>query len=505
MISDIKFYARLFLRRLPLILVIFVVVSGVGLWLAVSLPKVYTSSARLLVEAPQIPTNLAASTVQTSAGEQLEVIRQRLLTRANLIDLARRHGVFADVGQMSPDEIVAQMRRRTNFNSNSRSQATVMTISFDARSGRIAAAVVNDYVTSILDENVRLRTGIAGNTLDFFEQEVERLGVELDNRSAQIVAFQNANINALPEGQSFRQSRLVSLQERLVQIHREIEQIDTQREDLIALFEATGRVSRDGGQMSPAERQLAQAEDELAQAMLVYSATNPRVRILQAQVERLAASLPTTAETDSETGSSALDARLEEIAERKSDLTGQIDAIETEMARLEEAIDATPANAIALEGLRRDYENVLLQYNHARRSLADAATGERIELTSQGQRISVIEQATEPSEPTSPNRKMIAAGGAAAGLGAGLGLVVLLEFLNSAIRRPVELTRSLGIMPLGTIPYITTRAERTRRMVMGFAGGTAAICVVLGALYIFHTQYMPLDLAWAQAQTRLGL
>jgi hypothetical protein len=64
---------------------------------------------------------------------------------------------------------------------------------------------------------------------------------------------------------------------------------------------------------------------------------------------------------------------------------------------LEDAIARTPLNAITLQGLERDYENIRVQYDSAVARLAQASTGERIELTSRGQRITLIEAANVPS------------------------------------------------------------------------------------------------------------
>ena len=78
---NLAFYWSLFLRRLPVMTALFVgcvVIAGVS---ALKLPPTYTTSARLLVEGPQIPDSMVSSTIRTEAQEQLQVIEQRLLTR----------------------------------------------------------------------------------------------------------------------------------------------------------------------------------------------------------------------------------------------------------------------------------------------------------------------------------------------------------------------------------------------------------------------------------------
>jgi hypothetical protein len=71
--STIKFYLALILRRLPVMALIVILAVGMGVAIAVQLPNVYSTSARLLVVGAEIPDELASSTVRTEAAEQLDV------------------------------------------------------------------------------------------------------------------------------------------------------------------------------------------------------------------------------------------------------------------------------------------------------------------------------------------------------------------------------------------------------------------------------------------------
>ena len=118
-----------------------------------------------------------------------------------------------------------------------------MRISFEARSGVIAANVVNEYVTLVLEENVRFRRARTEGTLEFFEQEVQRLSRDVDSKSAAIVLFKAENAGALPENQSYRLGRQTLLQERLSRLERDMAGIQKQRRDILAVYETTGRVT----------------------------------------------------------------------------------------------------------------------------------------------------------------------------------------------------------------------------------------------------------------------
>jgi polysaccharide chain length determinant protein (PEP-CTERM system associated) len=506
--SDMRFYWTLLLRRLPVMATIFIVFSVVGIGLSLTLPSRYEASARLLVESAQIPDELAASTVRTAATEQLQIIEQRLLTRANLIDIANQFGIFAQTRRLSPDEVVQQMRELTSISTFSgRDRATFMTISFDANNPDLAAGVVNQFVTLVLNQDSVRRQGLAEQTLDFFEQEVVRLGQELDSRSAAIVAFKEQNQDALPENLDFRVRRQSNLQDQVIAATRERASLSEQRNRLMAL----GSVQQGASvQISPAQQTLNAAEAELEQALTVYSDTNPRIRVLRARIAQLAAAVEAErgGEAPSDGPSTArviFDLQMAEIDQRSTNIDAQIERAEAEIERLRIAIERTPEIAIRLDALERDYQNALSQYNLAVANQAKAQTGERIEVLSKGERISVIEQATPPSEPSSPNRPLIAGGGVALGLAFAVAFFLLLELTNRTIRRPGDLVSGLTIQPLATIPYLETAAGRTRRRAMQIGMIGSLVGGVSFVLWAVHVYYLPLDLLARNLMNSLGL
>ena len=101
---DLKFYLSRFLRRLHYFVVIAVAVSALGITVAYILPPVSRAQATLLVESPQIPDGLAASTVEAQIPETLRIVQQRLTTRANLLDMSRRLGILPPAPDASETE-----------------------------------------------------------------------------------------------------------------------------------------------------------------------------------------------------------------------------------------------------------------------------------------------------------------------------------------------------------------------------------------------------------------
>ncbi|WP_428515113.1 GumC family protein [Roseovarius sp.] len=516
--SEMKYYVSIFLRRLHYFLIVSVAIAAISVIAAFTLPPAYESQTRLLLEGPQIPSELASSTVMVGLSEQLEIIEQRLMTRANMLDVARNQNVFRDMQEMTADEIVEAMRARTVVQTASgRNPTPIMNIRFEARSPQIAAAVLNEYLTRIENQNAEFRTSRAGNTLEFFRQEVERLGRDLDIQSARILEFKTENSDALPESLEYRLDQQATLQEQVRQIDRDITTLRNQRTRLEEIFEATGQVSQAEAaapRLSREGQRLQDLQAQLDEALSIYSDTHPTVKLLQTRIAQAEERLenapeeePQTAETtpDQRPGDVRLELQLGEIDTRVEMLQEQRTEIEERLTGLSETLAETPGNTVSLEELTRAYENVEEQYNMAVDRLAKATTGERIESLSRGQRISIIEPPATPTEPTKPNRILIAGGGTAFGILAGIGLVFLIELLNRTARRPEDIVNRLGVRPLVVLPYARTRSEVFRKRLLKFTVYLAILVGLPAAVYMVHLYYLPLDLLADRAMNKIGV
>ena len=502
---DLRFYLQRFWHRFPWFLIIAAAVSAIGITLAVVLPPSYRAQAQLLVESPSIPTDLAVSTVDTGAPEALLIIQQRMLTRANLLDMAQRLAVYDGQSLMTPDKIVEDMRRRTTIALPvAKATADFVTVSFAAPTAQLSAQVTNDLVTQILQENVALRTETAGQTMDFFQQEVDRLGTELGQMGSKIMVYKSAHKDSLPDSLDFRRTRQAQQQERLLQLDREISALKGRRDRLGEIYQATGNVGQPTAPTTPEEAQLRDARAQLNNALALYAPQHPAVVALKAKVASLEAvvnaqhgAVPDANGTTTPPQSDASIAFKLQIADIDSQIafdTDQKAQIEAELAALKVTIEATPGNAIDLDALQRDYDNAQTQYNNAVARLGAAQTGDRIEALSKGQRITVIEQAVVPDAPDSPNRQLIAIGSVLGGLALGLAFVFLIEALNRTVHRPADLVSKLGIQALATVPYIYTRGEVFRRRAVVVSVVLVAVLGIPAALYAVHQYYLPLDL-----------
>jgi len=485
MSADLAFWTGLVRRRLWLVGLIVTLFTGASVAAALLIPPVYRAQARLVMESAQIPGDLATSTVSTAAAEQLQIIEQRMMSRANLIDMANRLGLYE--GQdLDAAAIVDDMRSRTGLRiSTSRDQATLMEMIFEAPTAELAAEGANAFVSFILEENVALRTARAGQTADFFRLEVQRLTEELDARSARILEFRLENRDALPEGLEGLRERQSEIATQLQAAESEVDRLTRARDAYVARHEATGRVDvlvEDS--FTPFLRRLSALQQELDVVTAAGDGDGQRARDLRARIASVDRAIAAQLRAEGSGATSIFERQLAasdaEIAVREA----EAERLRVQAAELGDAISRTLSNTITLEALERDHATTREQYAQAINRAATAETGDLIETLSRGQRISVIEQAIAPTSPDRPQRRLIVMGGFGGGLALALALVFLLEKLNSTLRRPADLTLALGIAPLAVIPYLDgPAAARPRRRwvapavivaLLGLAGAGAA-------------------------------
>jgi len=508
--AELRFYLALLRRRLPLVAAVTGLFAALGLTLALMLPAVYRAEALMVMESPQISGELAASTVNAAATEHLQIIQQRMLSRANLLELANRHRLYPD-RSIDPTLIVEDMRRRTGVNlSFGGGQATLVRLHFDAGDAATASEIANAFVTFMLEENVALRTGISGQTVDFFRIEMARLSEELERRSARITEFMLANRDALPDAQPLLRERQAALEAEVTARLRARAALEAERAEYVARYERTGRVEPVvDDRYAPFLRRLNALQDELDTVIAAEGPESPRAAGLRGRIAAVERSINAQLAAEGFAGSGGAAAvherQLASIDDRLDEIDADIALTRETLAEINGRLQESLRNAIALDTLERDHQTAREQYAQAMARAATAQTGDLIEAMSRGQRMTVIEQAVPPARPHRPRRQLIAAGGAALGLLLSLALVALLERLNQTIRRPQDLNARLGITPFATIPYLPTPAEAGLGRLRSAATWIAILGGIPAALYAVHAFYLPLDLLAARLSQGTGL
>jgi succinoglycan biosynthesis transport protein ExoP len=509
---DIRAYLDVVRRRYwQAILPALVVLAG-AIALAYLLPKAYRSTATILVESQQIPTEMANPTVSANVSERLQIIKQRLLARENLLSIASKYNLFASSvgGPSSPSEIVEDMRSAILIEQidlgrqNSRRDVQVIgfTVSFDYKDPTTASRVANELVSSILTQNIETRMSRAAETTKFFAAELKRLESLLLNQEARIADFKRKNEALLPETLSIRREQQALIAVKIEEIERQV-RFGGMGSGPLSVGGNPAEIEQLGFQLEAKTVNLESMQEQREQMRTLDTkglVPKNRVRELDRQIETLKIEVE------------ALNARIVSMGGAtdggaKASLVEQLQSerlvLEERLAALTAGIEQTPVIEAQLNELTRLYDGMREEFVQAQAKLADATIGERLEQDRQSERFEVVEQAAIPQDPVSPDRPKILLGGLFGSLASGVGVVILLELLNQSIRTSRDMERRLQLRPIAVIPYIRTPYEaRRRRMVylIVIAGVMAAVVLAVGAIHFF---YMPLDLIYERILDKL--
>ncbi|MFT3812128.1 MAG: Wzz/FepE/Etk N-terminal domain-containing protein [Acidovorax sp.] len=467
-------YLSILRRRALAMILVFGAVLTASVIVAFVLPRVYESTATILVEDPQVKVGADDGAPRSRPEERVRLIQQRLMTRENLIRIANDHQLFPRL----PDASIAQAMRAgirvdlmPGAGGDQRS-ALSFNLSFQHGDPAKALAVTQELANMFLTSNRQDRVDRASRTTEFLSGEAERVRKQLESLEAQIATFKSQG--ASPESAAAAEGGLLSMETDLRNVERDYRLAVNELRSLeVDLAAARRGVMAPGAVTAPmpnqAEQALEKARTDLAALRATYSENHPDVRALmrripsleQAAANEARAQTPSRNEAREQAGLavSRLEAQVQAARSRSELLASQQASLRASIARIRTQASQAPQREQELAGLQRDYDAAKAKYEQLRTQSLSAQVVENLEEGPQAERFTLLEPPTLPEYPIKPNRKSVVAAGIVGGIAAALGVALLLEMLLGRVWGVNALTAAVNQRPLAVIPYIAIGAE----------------------------------------------
>jgi polysaccharide chain length determinant protein (PEP-CTERM system associated) len=482
---DFSYYIALASRCRWLIIVPFCLVIGIGSYLAVTLPKTYEATTLILVQPQRVPERLVTPVVSSSDLEsRISTISQQILSRSNLEKVIERFRLFSgsSQGEMLMEDKIASLRQRIKIEvsrTSSRRDAEAFSLGFRDGDPSMAMKVTNGLATFFIDENLKMREGQAVGTSDFLEAELQSMRKRLEEKEQALKDYRQRNMGELPEQ---LQANLNLLDRLNAQLSQSQASLRTAQISLAALesedrvrqsisVSVAGQGATPTGRESEDAMTLPQLKERLATLRSNYTDQHPdvvrlRTRIEKMQTERASAPPLPAADGAQQAPSSRL--LRPESANQRVMIEGTIRVLEAEIGRIvreireiQKKVDATPNREQELLTFHRDYENIKSSYNSLLNRKLEADISVNMEKKQKGEQFQIIDSARLPEKPVSPDPKKLFMITVAVALGLGFGVVFLVDFLDSSIRRVDELEENFGLPVLATVPRIFSSRDRS--------------------------------------------
>lgn len=433
----------IFWQRRLYILACFAVLLLAATAAAFWLPTTYRSTATLLVQSQDLPTTLVDAPANGAIEQRIARIRERVLSRGDLIQLIEQNDLYANERRSKPlSKIIEKMRLSTNVGalasdigqqSSTQNNTIAIAMSFDYPDRVKAQAVLQSFVSKFLSMDTEDVENQANLTVRFLEDQANKLQSQISDIEGQLTSLKARNGAALASTGAPPLIDTGSFSAQITSLQNENRQLIAQ--------------SRRPAQTNSA---LATAEAQLAAAQAQFSDTHPDVIALKQRVAQLR-------RTTQESGSA--DTIQEQIAANNAAIHQLMEQRDASLARASTAM-AGQARAPAIEEQAMQLENrastLRNQYQQVSENLLKAQNSARMASEQRAEHLSLVEPATLPDRPFSPNRPLLIAVGAGAGLVLGLVLALGLELLSRPVRSPRQIEQ-LGYPMIGVVPLLKTR------------------------------------------------
>ncbi|WP_339693397.1 Wzz/FepE/Etk N-terminal domain-containing protein [uncultured Parasphingorhabdus sp.] len=410
------------------------------------IPSVYRSNAIMLVESPQLPSDVIGTDDFDIIDRRVARIRQQITSRPDLIALIEQYGLYTSERRSKPlSEVIENMREaisltpaEANIPGSRADQKTIaFELAFDYSQPVQTQAVAQELMNRILQLDASGNVEQATNTVQFLTDQAEGLEVQINDLQGQIAQINAQNGGVLSGGAMILSGNSGSYDVQIAALQRDNQSLLQQR-----------NIAQTSDTRDPV---VSAAEQRLAAARAVYSETHPDVIIARqnlAQARELA---------KSNTKKIPVDSIDEQIAFNNSQIASLRSAKAAELAQVSARLAAqsrAPLVQQQIGELQQRLAAVNQQYDQVQARLMAAKAGVRAEDERMSERLSVVEPPVVPDSPSWPDRLILAVAGIGGGLAIGLFLAFAVELFLRPIRDPSALQKIAGAAPLGIIPMV---------------------------------------------------
>jgi len=314
-------------------------------------------------------------------------------------------------------------------------------VAFEARDPKLAADCVNDLAAAFIDLNINMKYAATEQATTFLSEQIKGLQSEIEQKGKQLQGFEaEANIVALSDNET-------TVIDRLSQFNKALTEAQIDRSNKEATWNGLKNVSPDYVPEAIVNPLIQRLREEYVRLKREYQKMEERFQpdypeLQRTRVEMESARRSLEDETQNIVKSAYSDFQTALSRERS------LEAVFNEQKG--EAFKMN-SSAVLYNGLKVEIQNKKTLLDSLLRR--ESETG--VEARLKGLRTSnirVVDRAREPVRPSSPNKKRNLILALILGLGGGVGLAFLFDFLDNSVKTSEDVDRYSGLPTLGVVP-----------------------------------------------------
>lgn len=467
-------------------------------WLVVAtIPNSYQSSARISVQLDDVLSEQIG--ISGNTGRDIQRVRQSLTSAVNLEKVIRSTRLGQEIATQREMEMAITKLAENITVVNREESLFELTATIgrselsDAENAALAQDVVQKLIELFRENNYAGNRGEVAETIAFLDQQLAARATELEAAELQRTAFE-AQHPELIGGANAISSRLQSSRSEMRGIDADLAAAQSALAAINGQLAGTPRTLVTPGAIGGARAALIQAQSQLA-GLQARGLTDqhPDVVAQKRQVallERQAANEGSGATGSPNPAYSSLTSIQAERSANVQALLARKAALQAEISNIVADQVSEPGLAAEANRISRDYEVLKTKYDELLKDREEMRLRGQVESARSSFKFDVIDPPSTPRVPAAPNRPLLLLSVLIAGIGAGVGTVLLLGQLRSTFATAGGLERAMDLPVIGTISTSLTdaaRAARAKRLKMFMAGSAALVgmfVVLLAAEFV---------------------
>ncbi|HKL63630.1 MAG TPA: XrtA system polysaccharide chain length determinant [Woeseiaceae bacterium] len=462
-------------------------------------PDTYEAEAQVYVDTSSALRDVIENlTINTDVRSRVDLVTTLMLGRPQLEKVARKTDLHLRAKTSQEfDSLIGGMRTRINIQNDERRDPNVFTISYSDIDPVVAKEVVDTLVSNFQEDVLGEKLVDTQRAQEFLRDQLRQLDSELSEAEQKLAEFKRENVGQMPGERGDYFGRLQAQMDALEETRAEIRLAERRQQALRQQMAGESQTMESAGIQSDLDRRIDEHEARLEELQLRFTERHPDVIAIKETLAELKAQKEAELQAlrdSGGTGAASDNPVYQNIQMEMSKVDVELAALREQEAsqqrkiqELRGLIDILPRVEAELKRLTRDYGVKQAQYQSLLQRLEVAELTESAE-ASEDVDFRVMEPASLPKSPASPNRPALIAMTLLAGLGGGGALAFLLNQLNPVFNNARMLREATGLPVLGTVQTMRTRERKRWRLVQisSFGAGLAVLGVAFVAVFLMH-------------------
>lgn len=480
---DYKKYLLLVYKKKVQFAIVALGVMTLAVIISFCLPRVYEAKSTIFVEKTVLSELVSGMALTPSVDNEIKFLNSAMTSRSMLLKVFDDLRMKVDRQNTSSlEELANYYRTNTRIDiggmaGDSGGSKGLFIVSFKGENPKFVAEYINTLVRRYVEENISAKREESSGASRFIFGEIKEYKEQFNRAESALNEFKRSRSALINTDEGVILKEISEAQQRLDGLRIKRGQL-----------EALRGLGRRG---NPLQDKLIALQKSLGEMQVQYTDNYPEVIKMKEEIEEIKAQLR------SGKGERLPVSDPKELDRIEVELKG-VRAEEASLSRflgsrqsLFHSIPSAKANLAALERERNTRESIYQEL--ANRQKKSEFTSQ-VEIQQKAMTFRVIDPAVVPTKPISPDRVRIILMGVLAGLAAGIGFVLLLDYLDSSVKT-VNVLKTLGFPVLAVIPRIENDQvlQRKRKKdvnVYTLAGLYFSLILVILLMEVFKLPYL---------------